>query len=159
MAHQAPLCSSASWSLLKFMSIASVMPSNRLILCRPLLLLPSVFLNIRIFSSELAVCIRWPKHWCFGFSVSPPNEYSGLISFRMGWFDLLAVQVTLQCPLRCITLPKCPVGQSWSCGPAQLQCGWSLTGCKLWVAWFTGIPETTGSHSDFVILIEIAGGQ
>ena len=73
------------------MSIESVMPSNHLILCRPLLM-PSVFPSIRVFSSELALRIRWPKHWSFSFSISPSNEYSGLISFRIDWFDLLAVQ-------------------------------------------------------------------
>ncbi|XDA86809.1 hypothetical protein R6Z07F_016516 [Ovis aries] len=74
------------------MSIESMMPSNHLILCRPLLLLPSIFLSIRIFSNELALHIRWPKYWSFSFSISPSNEYSGLISFRIDWFDLLAVQ-------------------------------------------------------------------
>ena len=83
-------------SLLKFMSIESVMPSNHLILCRPLLLLPSVFPNIRVFSKESSLCIRWPKYWSFSFSISPSDEYSGLISFRMDWLDLLAVQGTLQ---------------------------------------------------------------
>ena len=83
-------------SLLKFMSIESVMPSNHLILCRPLLLLPSVFPNIRVFSKESSLCIRWPKYWSFSFSISPSSEYSGLISFRMDWLDLLAVQGTLQ---------------------------------------------------------------
>ena len=81
-------------SLLKFMSIESVMPSNHLILCRPLLLLPSIFPSIRIFSNELALPIRWPKYW--SFSMSPSNEYSRLISFRIDWFDLLAVQGTLK---------------------------------------------------------------
>ena len=75
-------------------SIESVMPSNPLILCRPLLLLPSIFPSIRVFSNELALCIRWPEYW--NFNVSPSNEYSGLISFRMDWFDLLAVQGTLK---------------------------------------------------------------
>ena len=79
-------------SLLKLMSIESVMPSNHLILCRPLLLPPSIFPSIRVFSNELVLCIRWPKHWSFSFSISPSNEYSGLISFRMDWLDLLAVQ-------------------------------------------------------------------
>ena len=78
------------------MSIESVMPPNYLILCRPLLLLPSVFPNIRVFSSESALCIRWPKYWCFSFSVSPSNEYLGLISFRMDWLDVFAVQGTLK---------------------------------------------------------------
>ena len=81
--------------LLKFMSIESMMLANHLILCRPLFLLPSVFPSIRVFSNELALCIRWPKYWSFSFSISPSNEYSGLISFRIDWFDL-AVQGTLK---------------------------------------------------------------
>ena len=85
-----------SQSLLKLMSIESVMPSNHLIVCRPLLLLPSVFPGIRVFSNESALRIRWPKYWSFSFSISPSNEYSGLISFRTDWFDLLAVQGTLK---------------------------------------------------------------
>ena len=78
------------------MSIESVMPSNHLILCHPLLLLPSIFPSIRVFSNELALHIKWPKYWGFSFSISPFNKYSGLISFRMNWFDLLAVQGTLK---------------------------------------------------------------
>ena len=86
-----------SWSLLKLMSIKSVMPSNHLILlCRPLLLLPSIFPSIRIFSSESVLLIRWSKYWSFSFSISLSNEYSGLISFRMDWLDLHAVQGTLK---------------------------------------------------------------
>ena len=85
-----------SWSFLKLMSIEFVMPSNHLILCRPLLLLPSVFPRIRVFSNESALRIRWPKYWSFSFSISPSNEYSGLISFRMNWLDLLAVQRILR---------------------------------------------------------------
>ena len=85
-----------SQSLLILMSTESVMPSNHLILCRPLLLLPSIFPSIRFFSSESALCIKWPKYWSFSFSVSPSNEYSGFISFRTDWFDLLAVQGTLK---------------------------------------------------------------
>ena len=77
-------------------SIESVMPSNHLILCRPLLLLPSIFPSIRVFSNESSLCIRWPKIWSFSFSISPSNEHSGLISFRMDWLDLLAVQETLK---------------------------------------------------------------
>ena len=84
------------WSLLKLMSIESVMPSNHLILCRPLLLLPSIFLSIRVFSNESALHIRQPKYWSFSFNISPSNEYSGLISFRMDWLDLLAVPGTLK---------------------------------------------------------------
>ena len=83
-------------SLLKLMSIKSVMPSNHLILCRPLLLLPSIFPSIRVLSNESVLHIRWPKYWSFSFSISPSNEYSGLISFRMDWKDLLAVQETLK---------------------------------------------------------------
>ena len=90
-AHQASLSITNSRSLLKLMSIESVMLSNHLILCRPLLLLPSIFPSIRVFSNE-SVHIRWPKYWNFSFSISPSNEYSGLISFRMDWLDLLAVQ-------------------------------------------------------------------
>ena len=93
---QASLSFSISRSLLKLMSIESVMPSNHLILYHPLLLLPSIFPSIRVFPNELALCIRWPKYWSFGFSISPSNEYSGLISFRINWLDLLAVQGTLK---------------------------------------------------------------
>ena len=84
------------WSFLKFMSIESVMPSNHLILCHPLLLLPSIFLSIRVFSNESFLRIRWPKYWSFSFNISPSNEQPGLISFRMDWLDLLAVQGTLK---------------------------------------------------------------
>ena len=94
-AHQASLSSTISWSLLKLMSIESVMPSNHLILCRPLLL-PSIFPSIRVFSNESVLHIRWPKNWSFSFSISPSNEYSGLISLRIDWLDLLAVQGTLK---------------------------------------------------------------
>ena len=85
-----------SWSLLKLMSIKSVMPSNHLTLCCPLLLPPSNFPSIRVFSSESVLCIKWPKYWSFSFSISPSNEYPGLISFRMDWLDFLAVQGTLK---------------------------------------------------------------
>jgi len=95
-AYQASLYITNSWSLLKLMSIESVMPSNHLILCCPLLLLPSIFPSIRIFSNESVLHIRWPKYWSFSFSISLSNEYSGLISFRMDWLDLLAVQGTLK---------------------------------------------------------------
>ena len=95
-AHQAFLSLTISWSLLKLLSIKLVMPSSHLVLCHPLLLLPSVLPSIRILSSESALCIRWPKHWGFNFSISPSNEYSVLISFRMDWLDLLAVHGTLK---------------------------------------------------------------
>ena len=95
-ARQASLSITNSWSLLKLMSIESVMPSNHLILCHPLLLLPSIFPSIRVFSNELVLRIRWPEYWSFSFSISPSNEYSQLISFRIDLFDLLAVQETLK---------------------------------------------------------------
>ena len=94
-AHQASLSITNFYSLLKLMSIESVMPSNHLIFCYPLLFLPSIFPSIRVFSNESVLCIKWPKYWSFRFSISPSNEYSGLISFRMDWLDLLAVQGTL----------------------------------------------------------------
>ena len=95
--RQASLSITNSWSLLKLMSIESVMPFNHLVLCSPLLLLPSIFPSIRVFSNESAVLhTRWPKYWSFSFSISPSNEYSGLISFRMDWLDLLANQGTLK---------------------------------------------------------------
>ena len=93
-ACQAPLSSSVYWSLFQFMSIESVMVSNHHILCCPLLLLPSIFPSIRVFSNELALHIKCPKYWSFSFSINPSNDYSGLISFRIDWFDLLAVQGT-----------------------------------------------------------------
>ena len=93
-ANQASLSITNSRSLLELMSIESVMPSNHLVLCHPLLLL-SIFSSIRVFSNESVLCIRWPMYWSFSFSISPTNEYSGLISFRMDWLDLLAVQGTL----------------------------------------------------------------
>ena len=93
-ARQASLSITNSWSLPKLMSIKSVMPSSHLILCRPLFLLPSIPPNIRVFSSESTLRVRWPKYWSFSFSISPSNEHLGLISFRMDWLDLLAVQET-----------------------------------------------------------------
>ena len=112
-AHQASLSFTISWSLLKLMSIKLVMPSNHLIFCCPLLLPPSVFPSIRVFSNESVLCIWWAKYWSysFSFSISPSNESSGLISFRMDWFDLLAVQGTLKC-----LLPH------WSLKASVLQC-------------------------------------
>ena len=95
-AHQASLSFTITQSLPKLMSSELVMPSNHIILCHPLLLLPSIFSSIRVFSDDLVLCIRWPKYWGFSFSMSPSNEYSGLISFRIDCFDLLAVQVTLK---------------------------------------------------------------
>ena len=99
-AHQASLSITNPRNPPKPMSIESVMPSNHLILCRPLLLLPSIFPSIRVFSNELALHIRWPKYWSFSFSISPSSEYPGLISFRMDWLDLLAVQGTVKSLLK-----------------------------------------------------------
>ena len=95
-ARQVSLSLINTQSLLKFMSIEPVMPSSQLIFCRPLLLLPSIFLSIRVFSNESVLCLRWPKYWNFSFSISPSKEIPGLISFRMDWLDLLAVQGTLK---------------------------------------------------------------
>ena len=95
-AHQASLSINNCWSLLKLMSIKSVKQSNRLIFCHPFLLLPSIFPSIRVFPKKSVLCISWPKYWSFSFSISPSNEYSGLISFRMDWLDLLAVQGTFK---------------------------------------------------------------
>ena len=94
--HQASLSITKSQSLLKLISIKSVMPSNHLILCHPLILLPSIFHSIRVFSKESVLCIRWPKYWNFRFSISPSSEYSGLISFTINLFDLLEVQGALK---------------------------------------------------------------
>ena len=95
-AHQASLSITTSRSLIKLMSIELVMPSNHFVLCHPLLLLHSIFPSIRVFSNESVLCIKWPKYWSFSFTINPSNEYSGLISFRMEWLDLLAVQGTLK---------------------------------------------------------------
>ena len=95
-APQASLSITNSWSLLKLMPIESVMPSSHLILCRPLLLLPPIPASMGVFSNQSTLCMRWPKYWNFSFSISPSNEHPGLISFRMGWLDLLAAQGTLK---------------------------------------------------------------
>ena len=95
-ASQASLSITNSWNLLELMSIESVMPSNHLFLCHPLLLPPSIFPSIRVFSNESVLRIRWPKYWSFSFNINPSNEYSGLISFRIDWLDLVAVQGTLK---------------------------------------------------------------
>ena len=96
IAHQAFLSITNSWSLLKLVSIELVMPSNHLIFCRSLLLSPTIFLSIRVFSNESVLHIRWPKYWSFSFNISASNKYSGLISFRMDWLDLFAAQGTLK---------------------------------------------------------------
>ena len=103
-ARQTSLSITNSQSLLKLISIQLVMPSNHLILCRPLLLLPSIFPSIRVFPNETVLCIRWPKYQSFSFSISPSNEYSGLIFFRIDWFNLLAVQGTLKSLLQLLSV-------------------------------------------------------
>ena len=117
-AHQSSLSITNSQSLLKLMSIESLMPSKHLILCYPLLLLPSIFPSIRVFSNESALCIRWPKYWSFSFSISPSNESSWLIAFRSDWLDLLAVQGTLKSLLQCHN-SKASLLQRWA--------GWSTS--------------------------------
>ena len=117
-AHQASLSITSSQSLSKLMSIEAVMPSDHLILCRPLLLPPSIFPSFRVFSNESALRIRWPKYWSFSFSISPSNEHSGLVSFRMDWLDLLAVQGTLKSLLQHhspkASMLKCAQPSLWS---------------------------------------------
>ena len=109
VARQAPLSSTISQHSLKFMSIESMMLSNHLIICHPFLLLPSIFPSMRVFSNELALCIRWPNYWNFSFSNSHSKEYSGLISFRIDWFDLLAGQGTQKSPLGPLLLLLYPI--------------------------------------------------
>ena len=134
-ACQVSLSLTISWSLLKLMSIESLMPSNHLILCHPLLPLPSIFPGIRVFSNESAFLIRWPKYWCFNFNISPSNEYSGLISFRIDCFDLLAVQGTLK--------NSCPTPQSKVIN--------SLVLSLLYGPALTCIHDYWKNHSDFCI--------
>ena len=123
-----------SWSLLKLLSIESVMPSNHLILCRPLLLLPSIFHSIGVFSNESVLCIRWPKYWSFSLSISQSNKHPGLISFRIDWFDLLAVQGTLQSLLQHHS-PKASI----------LQCS------AFFIVQFSHLYMTTGKTVDLTI--------
>ena len=117
-AHQPSLSITNSWSLLKLMSIESVMPSYHLILCRPLLLLLSIYPSIRVFSNESVLHMRWPKYWSFNFNISPSNEYSVLISFRMYWLDLLTVQGTLKSLLQHHS-SKASVLQQWFWSPQK----------------------------------------
>ena len=135
-AHQPSLSITNSWSLLKLISIESVMPSSHLILCHSLLLLPSIFPSGRVFSNESVLCIRWLKHWKFSFSISPSNEYSGLISFRIDWFDLLAVQGTLHQPIWSIPYNPLP-----STRKHNTKSHW-----RVWVSW------GWVSHSPWVVL-------
>ena len=127
VACQASLSVTMSQGLLKFMSVELVMLSNHLILCRPLFLSPSIFPSIRVFSSESVLCIRWPKYWSFSFGISPSNEYSGLISFRIDWFDLLAVQGTLRSLLQHHNLKASILWRS-ACFMVQLSHPYMTTG-------------------------------
>ena len=129
-ACQASLSITNSQSLLKLMSIESVKPSNHLILCCPLLLLPSIYRSIRVFSNESALCIRWPKYWSFSYNISPSNEHSGLISFRMHWLDLLAVQGTLKSFLQYHSL-KASILQSSAFFIVQLSHPYMTTGTTI----------------------------
>ena len=126
-ALQASLSIVNSQSLLKLMSIELVVTSNHLTLCCPLLLPPSIFPSIRVFSNESVLQIRWPKYWSFSFSISPSNEYSGLISFRIDWFDLLAVQGTLKSLLQCHS-PKASILQHSTFFIVQLSHPYTTTG-------------------------------
>ena len=137
-AHQAALSITSSWSLLKLMSIKSVMPSNHLILCCPLLLLPSIFPSIRVFPNKAVLCIRWPKYWSVSFS--PSNEYSGLISFRNDWFDLLAVQGTLKHLLQYHN-SKASVLQHSAFFMGQLSHPYLTTGKTIALSWWTFVSK------------------
>ena len=127
-AHQAFLSFTNFRSLLKLMSIELVMPSNHLLLCCPLLFWPSIFPSIRVFSNELALHIRWPKYWTFSFSINLSNEYSGLVSFRIDWFDILAVQETLKSLLQHYSVVLWEIWKRWSYSCTQ----WSLTKENWW---------------------------
>ena len=139
-ACQASLSITNSWSLLKLMSFESVMPSNHLILCRPLILLPLIFPSIRVFSNESVLLIRWPKYWSFSFSISPSNEYSGLISFRIDWFDLLAVQGTFK-SLRQHSSTKASVLQHSAFFMVQLSYPYMTTGNIIALAIWTFVSK------------------
>ena len=129
-----------SWSLLKLMSIESVMLSNHLIFCHHLLLLPSIFPSIRVFSKESVLCIRWPKYWSFSFSISPSNEYSGLIFFRIDWFDLLSVQGTLQSLLQHLS-SKASILQHSAFFMVQLSHPYMITGKTIALTTWTSVGK------------------
>ena len=130
-AHQVSPSFTISWSLLKLMSIESVMLSNHLILCCPLFLLPSIFPSIRVFSNVLALCIRWPKYWSFSFSISPSNGYSGLLFFRIDWSDFLAVHRTLKSLHQHHSL-KASILWSSAFLMVQLSHPYMITGCVMY---------------------------
>ena len=153
-ARQAPLSFTISQNLLKFMSIESVMPSNHLIFCCPLLILPSIFPSISVFSNESALHIRWPKYWSFSFSIRPSNEYSGLISFRIDWFDCLAVQGTLKSLFQHYT-SKASILQHSAFFMVQLSHQHMTTGKNTALTIWTFVSKVTSLHfntwSRFVI--------
>ena len=141
--HQLP-------ELLKLMSIESVMPSNQLILCRPLLLLPSIFPSIKVFSNESVLHIRWVKHWSFSFSITPSNEYSGLISFRMDWFDLLTVQGTLKSLLQHYSSKASILGHS-AFLLVQLSHLYTTTGKTIALTIWTFVSKLMSQESDITV--------
>ena len=128
------------------------MPSNHLILCRPLLLLPSIFPSIRVFSNESALCIRWPKYWSFSFSISPSSEHSGLISFRMGWLDLLAVQGTLKSLLQHHSL-KAPILWHSAFFIVQLSHPYMITGKTIALTRWTFVGKVTSLPSSIPVAL------
>ena len=140
-ARQTSLSFTIFQSLLKLMSIELVMPSNHLILCCPPLLPPSIFPNIRVFSNESVLRIRWPKYWSFSFSISPSNEYSGLISFRMDWFDLLAVRGTLKSLFQCHS-SKASILWPSACNPLQYSCLLNPMDGGAWWATVHGVAKS-----------------
>ena len=139
-ARQASLSITSSRSLLQLMSIAMVMPSNHLILYPPLLLLPAIFTSMKVFSSESVLCIRWPKYWSYNFNISPSNEYSGLISFRIDWMDILAVQGTLKCLLQHHS-SKASILRCSAFFMAQLSHLYMTTGKTIHLIWWTFVSK------------------
>ena len=161
-AHQASLSITNSQSLRKLTSIKLVTPSNHLILCRPLLLLPSIFPSIRVFSNELVLCIMWPKYWSFSFTISPSNEYSGLISFRMIWFYLVAVQGMLKRHLQHHS-SKVSILQCSAFFIVQLLHPYMTTGKTIaltrWIKkmWYNGILLSHKKEQNWVICRDVDG--
>ena len=154
-AHEASLSFIISWSLPKLMFIESVMPPNPLIFCHSLLLLPSIFPSIRVFSNESTLCLRWPKYWSFGFSVSPSNEYPGLISFRIDWLDLLAVQGTLKSLLQYHS-SKAPILQHSAFFIVQLSHPYMTTGKTIALARWTFVGKVISLLFNMLLRLAIA---
>ena len=152
-ARQASLSITNFRRLLKLMSIESVMPSNHLILCRPLLLLPSIFLSIRVFSNESVLHIRWPKYWSFSFSISPSSEYSGLLSFRMDWLDFLAVQGTLKSLLQHHS-SKASILQRSACFIVQLSHPYMTTGKTISLTRWTFVGKVMSLLIAYLLFVD-----